>query len=264
MKYRQDPDLEFLKDCSSGELDILVNVLLQSSPPRDDRQSDSMSVRDYVQAASSGKRSRGMVQFPDHPLYKEHAPQHTLYWEIIAGEIQRQGVNQLALAARRGLGTLYIKILEHICGLFSVKYLRDSAAEILERELCTALFFRSIRHVQRGYLPVLWDAFALRPEDASIDAFMRTLVETMRLDDGPRHLLAMCVAHGSAMHAGNIGYKGLASEKRRVVLELLEGPLAAELSAVSPVSRTGVPYWLLVPAVLQVACLRTARHIEQA
>ena len=167
MKYRQDPDLEFLKDCSSGELDILVNVLLQSSPPRDDRQSDSMSVRDYVQAASSGKRSRGMVQFSDHPLYKEHAPQHTRYWEIIAGEIQRQGVNQLALAARRGLGTLYIKILEHIYELFSVKYLRDSAAEILERELCTALFFRSIRHVQRGYLPVLWDAFALRSEDAA-------------------------------------------------------------------------------------------------
>ena len=85
---------------------------------------------------------------------------------------------------------------------------------------------------------------------------MRNLVETMRLDDGPRHLLAMCVAHGSAMHAGNIGYKGLASEKWRVVLELLEEPLAAELSAVSPVSRTGVHYWLLIPAILQMAAAR--------
>ena len=60
-----------------------------------DRQSDSMSVRDYVQAASSGKRSHGMVQFPDHPLYKEHAPQHTRYWEIIGTCARRARVKEV-------------------------------------------------------------------------------------------------------------------------------------------------------------------------
>lgn len=87
MKYRQDPDLDFLKQCTSRELDILVKVLL----------------------FNKDGQPRSIVQLPNHPLYKEHAPNHAAYWEVVAGEIQRYGSNPLAALARAGRGSITSK-----------------------------------------------------------------------------------------------------------------------------------------------------------
>ena len=111
--YRPDPDLDFLKECSNEDLNILVHVLLY------DRE---------------GKQRFVVRRLPNHPLYKQHTPNHSLYWEVIAGEIQLYGSNPLAAIARGGRGKHYIKILGDVCDRFDLRYNPNAATEIIERE----------------------------------------------------------------------------------------------------------------------------------
>lgn len=261
MKYRQDPDLEFLKDCSSSDLNTLVCVLLQGNAPHNAESGSPSATRNNAPKTLALQKSTS--QLSDHPHYKEHAPQHELYWELIASEIQQLGANPLALMVRRGLGAHYIKILENICTLFSVKYIPDSSAEVMERELCLALFSRAITRLQDEHLPILCNAFSLLPDNLSISAFMPKIIEAMRLNDEPKYLLTMCMGHSSALHVGCTGYTDFAPEKYHAVLNLLEKPLIAELNTAPSAGRTGLQYWLLIPTVLQVAYLRAVQNIQR-
>lgn len=262
IKYRQDPDLEFLKGCTGNSLNTLGCVLQQSKPSQHgQRQVAAMSARDYVQITC--KQSSSPAQDTDPALYKGAPLPQPPCWEVFAGQIQRLGANPLALVARRGLGAHYIKILENICDLFSVKYIPDSSAEVMERELCLALFSRSLQSLKEEHLPVLCNAFALLPDNLSINAFTPKLIDAMRLNDEPKYLLTMCVGHGAAVHIGCAGYESFAPEKYHAILELLEKPLKAELNTIPSVSRTGLQYWLLVPAVLQIPYLRATQNTQQ-
>ncbi len=239
MKYRQDPDLDFLKECTSQELDILVNVLLRNKEGQ----------------------PRSIVQLPNHPLYKQHAPHHASYWEAIAGEIQRYGSNPLAALARAGRGKHYIKILDNVCSRFEVKYIPDASVEVIERSLCLTLFTRALQHVPSTNQQIICDAFGITPTQMSNDGIKQALVETMRLNDQAGCLLNMIVANGAAMHASGISYTQVASKKYHSVLEIFEKPLAAEFAGVSSLSVTGAAHWIVIPAVLQLAFLRAKKNL---
>lgn len=239
MKYRPDPDLEFLKTCSSEELDVLVNVLLRNKEGQ----------------------PRSIVQLPHHPLYKQHAPHHASYWEVIAGEIQRYGSNPLAALARAGRGKHYIKILDNVCSRFSVQYIPDAAVEVIERSLCLALFSRALQHLSSPDLPAVCLAFGIAPTQMSYEAIRQGLLEAIRLDDHAGCLLMMLVANGAAQHASGVGYAASAPQAQQAVLRLFEKPLAAELSGVSSLSVTGAAHWIIIPSVLQLAYLRAKKNL---
>lgn len=240
MKYRPDPDLDFLKDCTSDELDILVNVLLRNKDGQ----------------------PRSIVQLPNHPLYKQHAPHHSSYWDAIAGEIQRYGSNPLAALARAGRGKHYIKILDNVCSRFSVRYIPDAAVEIIERELCQSLLFRSMQHVPSKEWPFICAAFEIKPAAMTLDGIKQAVQDSMRLNDRNKCLLSMIVAHGAAMHSSGIGYLGIAPEHQHAVLQLFEKPLDSELGTVSPLSFTGAAHWIIIPVALQLAALRATKQAE--
>jgi uncharacterized protein YaaW (UPF0174 family) len=240
MKYRPDPDLDFLKDCTSEDLDILVRVLLHDK---------------------DGK-PRSIVQLPNHSLYKQFAPQHASYWEVIAGEIQRYGSNPLAALARAGRGKHYIKILDNVCSRFSVRYLTDAAVEIIERELCMTLFTRALQHVPTKELQTVCLAFRITPATLTPYGITLSVLETMRLNDQATCLLHMIIAHGAAMHASNVSYAPLAPEHAVDALALFEKPLEAELSPVCSLSMTGAAHWIIVPTILQLAYIRAAKNAD--
>lgn len=242
MKYRPDPDLEFIRNCTSEELDNLVNVLLHNEEGL----------------------PRSIVQLPNHSLYKQHAPHHSSYWEAIAGEIQRYGSNPLAALARAGRGKHYIKILDNICGRFSVKYLPDSSADIMERELCRAIFFRAVQHISSKDWPIICQAFDISPDPLNLENLRQTLLESLRLDESGDCLLTQVVAHGSAMHASRVSYLPQAEDKYHPILSVFEKTIASELSTVSPLSFTGSAHWIVIPVILQLAYLRAKKNLENA
>lgn len=242
MKYRPDPDLDFIRNCTSEELDNLVNVLLRNEEGQ----------------------ARSIVQLPNHPLYKQHAPHHSSYWEAIAGEIQRYGSNPLAALARAGRGKHYIKILDNICGRFSVKYLPDSSVEIMERELCRAIFFRAIQHVSSKDWPCICDAFRISPDPMNLENLRQTILESIRLNESGECLLTLVVAHGASMHASAVSYLQQTDEHDHAILKLFEKTVAAELSTVSPLSFTGSAHWIVIPVSLQLAYLRAKKNMDNA
>lgn len=242
MKYRQDPDLDFLKQCTSRELDLLVKVLLFNKEGL----------------------PRSIVQLPNHPLYKEHAPNHAAYWEVVAGEIQRYGSNPLAALARAGRGKHFIKILDNVCSRLAVRYLPDASVEVMERTLCLALFTRALQPIPSEDLQIICDAFDFAPADMSNEGIRQVLVETIRLDDHAECLLRMIVANGAAMHASGVGYAKVAAKKYHAVLALFENPLAVELEGVSSLSMTGAAHWIIIPAVLQLAFLRSMKYLNSS
>lgn len=240
MKYRPDPDLDFLKNCTSDELDILVRVLLHDK---------------------DGK-PRSIVQLPSHSLYKQFAPRHASYWEVIAGEIQRYGSNPLAALARAGRGKHYIKILDNVCNRFSVRYLTDAAVEVIERELCLTLFNRALQRIAAKELHIVCLAFRITPATITPYGITQSLLEIMRLNDQAACLLHMIIAHGAAMHASNVSYAHLASGPMQEALTLFEKPLEAELTPVCSLSMTGAAHWIIVPAILQLAYLRAFKNAD--
>lgn len=237
MKYRQDADLDFLKECTSEDLNILVGVLLHNKDGQ----------------------LRSVVQLANHPLYKQFAPNHASYWEVIAGEIQRYGSNPLAALARAGRGKHYFKILGDVCSRFSIAYNPDASAEVVERTLYFDLLSRAIPRVPSQELQTMANIFDIKPASLNAQNIVQALVDAMRLNDQISCQVAMIVAHGASMNASNISYKPVTTEKFHGVLDSFQKPLAMEFDAISPVSFTGSAHWIVIPVVLQLAYLRAKK-----
>ncbi|MBZ4648858.1 MAG: hypothetical protein JG760_1109 [Desulfomicrobiaceae bacterium] len=240
--YRPDPDLDFLKECSNEDLNILVHVLLY------DRE---------------GKQRFVVRRLPNHPLYKQHAPNHSLYWEVIAGEIQLYGSNPLAAIARGGRGKHYIKILGDVCDRFDLRYNPNAATEIIERELYSFLFTKSLQRLSKANLEAVIAAFCIKPASMNQLAVNVAITEAMRFDDTIASRVALCVAHGAAMFASNVGYLDQVPEAFRPALEVTEKPLMVEFDTISPINLTGSAHWFMIPVVMQVIYLRT-KHLTQS
>lgn len=241
MKYREDPDLDFLKDCSSAELNVIVEVLLHDKKGQ----------------------QRSIVQLPNHPLYKQHAPDHALYWSVIAGEVQRYGSNPLAALARAGRGKHYMKILEDVCGRFGIRYIPGASVEVIERELYMTLLNKALASMSTTNLQLFAEKMGIHPETMTSPGILESLSEKMRLDDTPSSQIAMLIAHGAARHASTAGYEEITSDILRPLLEIFAAPVSAELEHISPLSLTGSAHWIVIPTVLQIAYLRAKKNVEK-
>ncbi len=241
MKYIKDPDLDFLKECSSTELNIVVDVLLH-----DNR-----------------RQPRSLIQLASHPLYKQHTPNHAAYWELIAGEIQKYGSNPLAALARAGRGKPYLKILGDVCDRLNVRYMSASSVDLIERELCLGLFKRAIQSMSLQQLQNIPETLGLTPEKADHNGIIQDLIEKMRLDDVLTSYLTMIIAHGAAMHASAASYHDVSPSTFHGLLDAFAAPLSAELEKISPLSLTGSAHWIIIPAVLQIAYLRAKKNAEK-
>lgn len=127
MGYIKDEDLEFLKDINSNDLNKLVEILTTS-------KTEELTKKD---------------------IYKEFVPNHNIYWEEIAAEIQHFGGNTIANIAR-GKGVIYSEILKDVCTAFDIKledepFLKENIVEklvnkALKMEVNYSLSIRSLEN----------------------------------------------------------------------------------------------------------------------
>ncbi len=89
MKYQKDKDLEFLKNVKSQDLENLVQILTST-------KTEELSKRD---------------------IYKEFYPNHSIYWEEIAAELQYFGGNTVVNIIR-SKGVLYSEIVRDVSKTF--------------------------------------------------------------------------------------------------------------------------------------------------
>ena len=117
LEYRHDPDLEFLGSLDRDALDPLVEILTK------DKDGES----------------RFNENLTSESLYKEHAPNHTKYWRLVAAELQTWHGHALWNRWRGAgdkQGVLYRDILHDVCDRKKVNYNKKSETEIIEAYLC--------------------------------------------------------------------------------------------------------------------------------
>lgn len=106
MKYIEDKDLSFLKNVKSSDLENLVKILTNT-------KTEELTKKD---------------------IYKEFYPNHNIYWEEIASELQYFGGNSIANAFRQK-GVLYAEILRDVCKELGIKFNTYLSTEEIENIL---------------------------------------------------------------------------------------------------------------------------------
>ncbi len=92
MKYIKDKDLDFLGDLGSKDLDNLVKILIKPLTQ----------------------------ELTKREMYKEFYPEHSIYWQDIASELQHFGGNTIANVIRKK-GVVYAEILDDVCKALGFK-----------------------------------------------------------------------------------------------------------------------------------------------
>lgn len=106
MKYQKDKDLEFLKNVKSEDLNSLVKILTST-------KTEELSKRD---------------------IYKEFYPNHSIYWEEIAAELQYFGGNTVVNIIRSKV-VLYSEIVRDVSKTFGIKSNENESIEKLEENI---------------------------------------------------------------------------------------------------------------------------------
>ena len=106
MKYQKDKDLEFLKNVKSEDLNSLVKIVTST-------KTEELSKRD---------------------IYKEFYPNHSIYWEEIAAELQYFGGNTVVNIIR-SKGVLYSEIVRDVSKTFGIKSNENESIEKLEENI---------------------------------------------------------------------------------------------------------------------------------
>jgi uncharacterized protein YaaW (UPF0174 family) len=112
MAYRPDPNLEFLANMKSSDLNDLVKILVYDKD-RKKRHTEELSSTDE---------------------YIKYNPDHNKYWKNIAREIQKFGGNTIA-NIWRGKGVLYKEVLRDVCKKLNVNYNKNSSVKTMEDNL---------------------------------------------------------------------------------------------------------------------------------
>ena len=125
MAYRYDPALDFLGELSSEELNELVYILTHDK--------------------DGEKRYTEMLTVSD--AYKRYYPEHSMYWEDIAAELQLFGGNTFVNIIRLGKGVEYKEILCDVCDKMKVNYHKDSTIERIEENLLMKILKDALEHM---------------------------------------------------------------------------------------------------------------------
>ena len=240
MAYRKDPDLEFLADVPSDDLDALVRILTK------DADGDARLTEELTK----------------HDRYKESSPDHHAYWDLIAAEIQCKGANTMATLFRGGKGVLYKEVLTDVCDKMKVNYNRDSSVETIERHLLMKVLIDSMEKMSPEEIKEVCDDLGLSPMRYTPEA---VTIALQTAGGFASYRIALIVANAVAQALIGGGLSLVANVALTRLVSAFAGPIGWTLSAAwLLVDIAGPAYRIIIPAVIMVAYLReNAKSIEE-
>ena len=241
MAYREDPDLEFLGNVPSADLDALVQILT-TDKDGDERLTEELTTND---------------------VYKANYPDHHAYWELIAAEIQCFGANTLATMFRGGKGVLYREVLTDVCDKMKVNYNSGSSIETIEINLLMKVLADSMEQMSPDELKEVCSDLKLSPTRYTSQAVTLALQTAIKLGKFRSYQIAVIVANNVAKAMLGRGLPFVANHMLTRLMGTFAGPIGWIVSAGwTLVDVAGTAYRVTIPAVIMVAYLR--RHDEQA
>lgn len=234
LKFRQDPDLIFLKYCDNEDLDVLVEYLTQNKKGE----------------------NRLNAQLVKEDKYKEFHPDHQKYWDLIGAELQTYGGNSFANAIRRK-GVPYREVLIDVCKKMKVEFNKNSSVETIEQNLLIKILTDSIDEMNEEELIKVVEDLKLNTDLLTNQAVLAELQKTIKKGGLKPFHIAAIVANAIARQllgrgiaiAGNVAFTR--------IIGVFAGPIGmAVVGLLAVVDLAGPAYRVTIPSVVQVAYMR--------
>jgi uncharacterized protein YaaW (UPF0174 family) len=239
MKYREDPDLDFLKRCSADDLDPLVEILTRTK---------------------KGRR-RITQRLTKHPRFKEQSPDHTKYWDLIAAELQCFGANTIATIARRGHGAFYRKILLNVCDKLKVNYNKKSSTATIEWNLLMKVLLDSLEHTSPDDLRRILQELNIPTTHFTGEAIVAAMQAAIKAGRFQAYEIAVIIANAVVKAVLGRGLPAAVNAALTRVLGILAGPIGWVITGLWTVVDIASPaYRVAIPAVIYVAYLRLKQN----
>lgn len=240
MGYRLDEDLEFLQYCSNESLGDLVSILT----------TDTDGSTRYTESLTDSEK------------YKKHYPDHSMYWEEIAEELQTYGGNTI-VNVFRGNGVLYKEILIDVCDKMKVNYNKKSKTHVIEEYLLMKILEDSIRNMSADELKKLAEEMGLKTTNFTKEAILASFQTVFKLGGFKSYQYTVMLANIilKALIGRGLSLAGNAALTR--VASVLAGPIGMTVTALWTVSDIAGPaYRVTAPSVVLISALRMQKKYE--
>ncbi|ANP69917.1 DUF3944 domain-containing protein [Clostridium tyrobutyricum] len=235
MMYRYDTDLEFLKYCSNEDLDLLVTYLIKDK--------------------DGNPRLTEELTYTDE--YKLYSPNHKMYWQLIAAELQCFGANTFATLFRGGKGVLYKELLMDVCNKLKVNYNKNSSTEIIEMNLIMKILTDSIENMDSQQIKDIIKELKLKTTNYSKEALLAALQFAIKIGGFQSYEIAVIVANAVAKQLLKRGLSFTANATLTRAISIFAGPIGWIITGAWTLIDIGGPaYRVTIPSVVQVAYMR--------
>jgi len=234
MAYTADVDLEFLSKCSNDDLATLFEILTQDKK-------------------GSRRLTEGLTK---NEKVMANRPNHTAYWDLIAGELQKFGANTF-ISVLRGGGVEYKEILKDVCNKMKVNYNSSSDTKIIEMNLLLKVLTDSVEKMSPEELKILVKDLDLKTTKYSKQAIIAGLQASVNLSGFMAYRLSVVVANAVAKAVVGRGLSFAANAGLTRVIGVFAGPIGWGITSLwTLVDIAGPAYRVTMPAVIQVAYMR--------
>lgn len=235
MSYRTDPDLYFLQYIDSEDLDPLVKCLTRNKDGST-RFTEELTLKD---------------------IYKENYPNHHVYWQEIAAELQCFGANTFATFFRGGEGVLYREVLCDVCDKMHVSYNDKQKISFIENNLLLKIVNDSIEKMSKNEIIELINTLNINTTDFKPEAIMAAIQIGIANSGFLAYQLAVIVANSVAKTILGSGLTFATNAALTRALSVFAGPIGLALTAIwTAISIAGAAYRVTIPAVILVSFLR--------
>jgi len=237
MAYRIDPDLSFLAQCSSEELDPLVKYLTQ----------DKDGALRYTEELTMSAE------------YKAFAPNHRRYWQLVAAELQLFGGNSFVSLFRGGEGVLYREVLTDVCDKMKVNYNKKATTEFIESSLMAKILTDALENMSEKERRELVQAIGVKTTSFTGPAVAAAIQIAIRTSGFMAYQIAATVANIVARQLLGHGLTFAANAALTRVIGILAGPIGWALTGLwTALTIAGPAYRVTIPSVIHVAFLRAS------
>lgn len=236
MAYRDDQDMAFLRNMKSSDLDDLVYCLTHDKDGSP-RLTEELTVSE---------------------IYKTHSPNHSMYWELIAAEIQCFGANTLATMVRGGKGVLYKEVLMDACDKMKVNYNKESDSRTIETNMLMKILTDALAKMSPDELKALAVELGMNNVGAiKTETLVATFQAIFKAGGFKSYQLTLVVVNAvlKVVIGRGLSLAGNAALMR--MMSILTGPIGWAITGIwTAVDVAGPAYRVTIPAVIQIAALR--------
>lgn len=235
IKYREDPDLEFLKNCEQEDLKTLAEILIY----------DKDGKRRWTQGLA--KDSRYRTCFNDYQSA----------WSVIAGELQQFGGDSLLNMARLGRGVTYREILIDVAKKMRVNFNKKSTTEKIEMNLIMKVVEDALEKMSEEDKREIVKEMKLDVEQITTQVIIATLQTAIRMGGFRSYQLALIIANSISKVMLGRGLAVATNAGLARALSIFAGPIGIAINVILTIPLfTGPAYRATIPATIQVAYMR--------